>query len=169
MSERKFYCFGEETKNGFLFLLVADAFDFVAAERAKLEIFSATPAHASDAIFAHHFFAKSASMRDGGRRMPRAKQRAIFEHNGRRFENGDFDFRNGDVYISRFDENFNVAGGEVLAGHKARFANRFAIDKSSVGGFAVAQDELAAVQFEFTMETGNGGMFDLQIGVGTSP
>ena len=168
MSEGKFYCFGEETENGLLFLLVADAFYFVAAERAQLEIFPAASAHPSDAIFTHDFFAMSAAMCDRSRGMPRAKQRAVFEHDGRRFENGNVDFRNGDVYIGRFNENFNVADAESLASHKPSFMNWLAINESAVGGFAVAKDKFAAAQFELTMEPGNGGMNDLQIGVRTS-
>ena len=109
MGERKFHGFGKETENGFLLFLFADAFDFVAAERTEIEIFPAAAEHAGHTIFAHDFLAMGASMRDGGRGMPRAKQNAILQNDWRRFENGNFDLWNRDVYIGRFDEYFNVA------------------------------------------------------------
>jgi len=168
VSERKLHRLGEESKNGLLFLLVANAFDFVAAEGAKIEIFPTAAAHASHAILAHNLFAMRASVRNRGRRVARAKQRAILENDWRHFENGNLDFRNGDVYISRFNEYLNVTGAESLAGDKPRLANGLAIDESAVGGFAIAEDKFVTVQLQFTMEPGNRGMNDLQIGVGTS-
>ena len=155
MSERKLHRLGKEPENGFLFLLFADAHDLVAAERAEFKKFSTAAAHASHAIVAHDFFAKRASMRDGRRRMPRAKQFAILENDWRRFENGNFDFRNGDVYIRRFHENLNITDEEGLAGHKTRFVYRLAINERSVSGLAIADNKFAAVQFQFTMETRN--------------
>src|SRR5262249_14491595 len=118
-------------------------------------------------LFAHDFFAVRAAVRDSCRGMSRAKQRAIFENDRRRFENRNFDFRDGDVYIGRLNKYLDVTYGERLAGHQPRLANGLASDERAVGGFAIADDKFAPVQLEFAMETGNGGMNDVQIGVRT--
>jgi hypothetical protein len=114
IGEWKFDGFGEKSEDGFPFLLIANSFDFVAAERTQIERFATAPAHASDTVFAHDLPAMGASVCNGGSGMPSTKQRAILENNWRRFEDRYLDFRDGDVYIGRFNENLDVANRKSL-------------------------------------------------------
>jgi len=58
MQERQLHRFLEHTQESFLFLFGSpERFDFVAANRAERQDFSAAAAHAMDALFAHEFMA----------------------------------------------------------------------------------------------------------------
>src|SRR3954462_12999520 len=62
VSERKFDRLRQETKNRLLLFLCADPFNFVTAQRAELEVFSATTTQTRNAIFAHDLLAMRAAV-----------------------------------------------------------------------------------------------------------
>jgi len=108
----------------------------MAAKRAEFEIFSASAAHASHAIFTHYFFAMRASMRDGGRRVPRAKQFAILENDCGALRTGTSIFGIS-TFTSSTQRISNITHREGLASHQPR--SRMVRHRQTCrGGFAIA-------------------------------
>ncbi len=103
-------------------------------------------------------------------RVPRTGKRTVFQHHRRRQQLGrPFKFRDGDVDLGVFHEQFHVTQLHLLAGHQPRFRHGVAVHKRAVGGAAIAQDHAVVGQDQFAVMRGNGGMADEKVGVRVAP
>ena len=152
----------------FLFLFVgAKEFHGMAADGTEFQNFPTATTQARDAIVAHDFEAMRTAMGNWRTLMMRTNHRAVGP-DYRRGRAGDFEFRNADGNIGAFDEEFDFAYTESLAGSKPCFLNRFARDKGAIGRATISQQDFAVHDGYLTMHCRDGRMLNLEISLGTA-
>ncbi len=94
--------------------------------------------------------------------MTRAEQRTI-RKDDRRAGPGNIEFRNGDGDVGRFDEKFDFAKAEALAGDETNFLDRLAGNEGAIGRTAIGNNDFIVAGDDLAMAGGDGWMIDLEV------
>src|SRR5262249_37547406 len=110
-----------------------------------------------------------AAMGAASRGMSATLSRAVFGYERRRWNSGYLKAGDGYCDVSGFGNKLDLAQAENISRQKQASMDGLFINECSIGGIAIAHEKLIGCDHNFTMEAGNGRMFDLKIACGTSP
>jgi len=133
------------------------------ADRTELQQLAAAPTQSVDTLIAHDLTAMRALMGHGGVLVARANQGAIGKDDGGCRRTDSFEFRDRDLNVGAFHQQFHVAEAQDLPSRQPGLTDGFAVDEGAIGRTAVPDNQLAVTQNDFAVFCRNRRVLDLKI------